>query len=162
MFAGSTARNWAPLRTVSEKAKRQNVQYVHLLWRQPYSDSFRPTLLLFCPQQSNLLECEDVTFMAWEDGEDSVMVSSSSRNNLSTSPHPHLLRAIVTVAPGCISWLAATAASARDATACVASEAWVVWIVISPPWRVAQFCSTWRGTIQFDAQSKLSSAIINC
>lgn len=35
----------------------------------------------------------------------------------------YLFRAIVTVAPGWISWLAATAASAREATACVASEA---------------------------------------
>jgi len=50
---------------------------------------------------------------------------------------------MVTVAPCCISWDAATAASANDATACVASDACVVWMVISPPCSVAQFCSTY-------------------
>lgn len=93
-------------------------------------------------------------------------ITFSCRRHSSTKPakliplsHPHLFRAIVTVAPGWISWLAATAASARDATACVASEAWVVWIVISPPWRVAQFCSTWRGIMHFHTKSEHGSAV---
>lgn len=52
---------------------------------------------------------------------------------------------MVTVAPCCISCDAATAASANEATACVASDACVVWMVISPPCSVAQFCSTCEG-----------------
>lgn len=62
--------------------------------------------------------------------------------NFTSTSHEYLLSAMVTVAPCCISCDAATAASAKEATACVASDACVVWMVISPPCSVAQFCST--------------------
>lgn len=71
-----------------------------------------------------------------------LYVGRDSPSSFIAHPCLHLLSAMVTVAPCCISWEAATAASANDATAWVASDACVVWMVISPPCNVAQFCST--------------------
>lgn len=72
-----------------------------------------------------------------------LYTGTESPSSFIAHPCLHLLSAMVTVAPCCISWEAATAASANDATAWVASDACVVWMVISPPCNVAQFCSTW-------------------